>query len=93
MKTIHQLDYKRARDFFVATESYCNVDLPKYVNFQPLLDEVNKKLDGNDLSSWYDSSFKPRDDDRVNYRLMGNKDEGPSIGSAEAACRTALGAH
>lgn len=74
MKAIHQLDYKRAREFFVAAESYCNVDLPKYVNFQPLLDAVNKKLDRNELSSWYDSSLKPHDDDKVNYRLLGNKD-------------------
>lgn len=74
MKSIHHLDHNKARDFFARAENYCNVDLPKYVNFQSLLDEVNKKLQGNTLNSWFNSTQKPHDDDKVNYRLLGNKD-------------------
>ena len=74
MKSVHQLDHGKAREFFIKAENYCNVDLPKYVDFQPLLDEVDKKLNGNSLSSWFSSTLKPHDDDRVNYRLLGNKD-------------------
>ncbi|HCH34023.1 MAG: Magnesium/nickel/cobalt transporter CorA [Candidatus Saccharibacteria bacterium GW2011_GWC2_48_9] len=74
MKNIYQIDHKQARTFFITADNYCNVDLPKYVNFQPLLDEVDTKLEGHDLSSWHSSSLKPHDDDKVNYRLLGNKD-------------------
>lgn len=74
MKPIHKLDHDKAKTFFMRADNYCNVDLPKYVDFQPLLDKVDDKLKGNELSSWYSSSLKPHDDDKVNYKLLGNKD-------------------
>jgi len=74
MTTILQLSHTNARKYFVRAENYCNVDLPKYVNFQELLDQVNTKLDGNSLDAWHSNSKKPNDDDKVNYRLLGNKD-------------------
>jgi len=74
MTTIVKLNHDKARKYFLQSENYCNVDFPKYVNFQSLLNEVDKKIGSGQLSSWYDAALKPQDDEKVNYRLLGNKD-------------------
>ena len=55
-KSILELDSMSVRDYFLKSESYCNVDLPPYYNFQNVLNETdriyssllsdNKKLGG-----------------------------------------------
>ena len=37
MKTIIEVSNIEAEQFFVQAANYCNIDLPKYFNFQPLL--------------------------------------------------------
>lgn len=45
MKTILELSHIEAEQFFLKQENYCNIDLPKYFNFLPLLN--NLLQDGN----------------------------------------------
>ena len=41
MKTILEISNVEAEQFFVQAENYCNIDLPKYFNFQPLLNALS----------------------------------------------------
>ena len=41
MKTILELSNTEAEQFFTQAENYCNIDLPKYFNFQPLLNALS----------------------------------------------------
>ena len=69
MKTIIDLTYSEARQFFLKQESYCSIDLPKYFDFQPLLDALSKK---GDIESIALEKAKKFDD--VNYKFLTNKD-------------------
>ena len=62
---------KQARAFLLKPESYCNIDLPVYFTFAPLLAAVSKELLGKSLASM---SSKPRDHEGVNYAMLSNKD-------------------
>ena len=42
MKTILDLTCEEAKLFFLNSNNYCNFDLPKYYNFQPLLDALSE---------------------------------------------------
>jgi RNA-directed DNA polymerase len=42
LKTLLELTHKEAREAFLKQESYCSVELPKYFNFQPLLDALSQ---------------------------------------------------
>lgn len=74
MTLVTELGDAKARKYFLTAENYCNVDLPKYINFQPIIDAVDNKLVNNNLTSYFSSTLKPHDDEKVNYRLLGNKD-------------------
>ncbi len=72
MRNILKLNETEAREFLLKQESYFNFDLPLYFTFQELLDKLDKKLTGKNLSDFRDTS--PRDYDDVNYKLITNKD-------------------
>lgn len=69
MKTLLELSHNEAREYFLRKESYSDIDLPKYYNFQPLLDALseNRKIDDIPLN-------KARKLNNVNYKLLTNKD-------------------
>lgn len=69
MKTLLELSHNEAREYFLRKESYSDIDLPKYYNFQPLLDALSKdkKIDDIPLN-------KARKLNNVNYKLLTNKD-------------------
>ncbi len=70
-KSILGLSAGEARAFLLKPESYCSLDLPPYIRFDTLIDEVHKALDGQNLSCL---SAKPRNHDDVNYTILNNKD-------------------
>ena len=72
MKNILELTNIELKEFLLKEESYINFDLPLYYSFQPILDKVDKKLEGKKLSELRDVS--PRDFEDVNYHLLTNKD-------------------
>jgi len=70
VKTILELNNTEAKQYFLKQESYCNVQLPEYFNFQPLLDALAKNgslKDGIQLD-------KAKKLDDVNYQFLTNKD-------------------
>lgn len=72
MSKLTQLSAEDARVFLLKQESYVKFDLPSYFIFQDLLDNVNAKLSGSQLSDYKISSPKVFND--VNYKLLTNKD-------------------
>lgn len=51
MKTVLDLAPQEALKFFMDAENYCNLSLPSYFNFQPILDYVQKKVGKSTLDS------------------------------------------
>jgi hypothetical protein len=42
MKTTLKLTHIEARQYFLKQQSYCNMQLPEYFNFQPLIENLIK---------------------------------------------------
>lgn len=70
-KSILELSCSEAQNFLLKAESYCKVDLPSYIIFGDLINDVHKILTGKKLS---DLSNKPRDHEDINYTILNNKD-------------------
>jgi RNA-directed DNA polymerase len=76
MKSILDLDHIKARSFFMESENYCNISLPAYFDFKPLLDYVKSKV-GNCKAIESILKFKkkyPSNFDDINYTMQTNKD-------------------
>jgi hypothetical protein len=69
LKKLTELTHTEARQYFLKQENYCNVDLPKYFDFQPLLDAL--ALNGNLNNIALGDAKKI---DSVNYKFLTNKD-------------------
>lgn len=61
----------QAKAFLLKPESYCRVELPRYLDFGQILRPVEKMLSTKPLSSM---SKSPRGHDGVNYTIYSNKD-------------------
>lgn len=72
-KSVIKMKYSEAEDFFLKAENYCNLELPEYFDFSPLLNDIYNKLKGKKLSD-FNNTMDIRKLDNVNYRLMNNKD-------------------
>ena len=44
---ILSLDANQAKNFFLEVKNYCNLDLPKYINFQELLEKISTEMGNN----------------------------------------------
>lgn len=78
-KSILELTYHEAKDFFLKHESYCNIDLPRYFSFSDVLEKVSKALSQqNSISQLKKKNSKNgyviSDIDDVNHLLYANKD-------------------
>lgn len=67
------LNGQDARHFFLKGESYCNFDLPQYINFDNLLENISVLLEGKKLDM-HGGQQGPRACDDVNHVLFHNKD-------------------
>lgn len=84
LEDILDLSCGDARLFFLKRDSYCNLDLPEYFDFQPILDKMAKAVGGksrHDIVFNHGKSKKdqdvskdPRNIERINYKLYHNKD-------------------
>jgi hypothetical protein len=71
MKTILSINAKKAKEFFLKSESYMKVDLPSYIKFDKLLLELSTKLNNK---SYHDiKKNDPKKLENVNYTLLHNK--------------------
>lgn len=76
MKKVINMTNDEALTYFLKNDSYSNIDLPQYFNFQPLLDEIYQKLKGKNINNFYKNKKKnPASSyEKVNYKLYNNKD-------------------
>lgn len=51
MKKIIEMSNIEAKEFFLKSSSYFNMALPEYFDFTSLLEDVDKKINNNKLSS------------------------------------------
>ncbi len=72
-KNILELNNIEAKKFFLENESYSNIFLPKYFNFENLLNKLSDYIGDNSISNYYQEK-KPLDYSDVNHVIVGNKD-------------------
>lgn len=71
MKNILSLKFEEARLFLLKHESYVNIDLPPYIKFDKLLNQILEVLGRKNFIDFKKSS--PSDFEDVNYKLFHNK--------------------
>ena len=72
MKRLLDACHSEAKTHFLKASSYFSGDLPTYISFEPILNDVAAILEGKNLSDF--KSGNPADLDSVNYRFTANKD-------------------
>ncbi len=72
--SVLDMDNITAENFFLKGNNYCNLDIPEYYEFDSLLQDIKKKLNGKKLSDFNDANIKVENLDDVNYKIMNNKD-------------------
>src|SRR5574340_14212 len=72
MKELIELSNEEAKEYFLKGSSYFNGDLPKYISFEPILNDVAKILNGNNFNGF--KSSNPEAFPAVNYYFLANKD-------------------
>ena len=72
--SVLDMDNVSAENFFLKGNNYCNLDIPEYYEFDLLLQDIKKKLNGKKLSDFNDSNIMVENLDDVNYKIMNNKD-------------------
>lgn len=73
---VTDLDNLSAQDYFLKSESYCNIDLPVYYDFQKILDDVNNiytRLSSQNSKFADYTNSQVRDLDGVNHHIYANK--------------------
>lgn len=72
-KNVLDLSAKEAKDFFLQSENYCTLMLPQYIQFQPLLNALDKFLKDKKQGD-YIGEFKPREVENLNNIIYHSKD-------------------
>lgn len=72
MKRLIDLTNEEARTHFLKGSSYFNGDIPSYINFEPILENVSGVLGGANFNEFKKSN--PADFTDVNYNFIANKD-------------------
>ena len=50
MKTILELSHIKARQYFLESQNYCNMQFPKYIDFKPVIEYVQNSVGNKELS-------------------------------------------
>ena len=70
MKKLTKMKNTEAKKFLLKSNSYCNIELPKYFNFQPLLEKVTKQNRNNQkYLYWYSRKLWTRRSKKVEKYL------------------------
>lgn len=71
-KTILDLNAVSAKRFFLSQEAYSNIELPQYINFDKLLNSIDKQFLSKELT---DGELRQaKNFETINHVLYGNKD-------------------
>ena len=74
MTTILDFSAEKARDFLLREDSYSNIDLPEYITFQKILDDIYNFLENRNLLGCCNDKDRAFKHDEVNYKIIANKD-------------------
>lgn len=79
MKRVIDLGHEKARDFFMKSESYVQISLPEYFDFQELLNRVSASIGKNRIESFFSAAssrrtIKPSEVEGDNFKFLQNKD-------------------
>ncbi len=66
------LKEKKLNEFFLNPKIYSSIELPPYVKFEQLLQQVSKELNGESIP--FDELKLAKEQEDVNYIIFGNKD-------------------
>lgn len=72
MKKLVELSNEEAKMYFLKGSSYFNADMPSYISFEPILNDVAAVLKGGNYTAF--KSTNPNDFSDVNYSFLSNKD-------------------
>ncbi|MBN1121267.1 MAG: hypothetical protein JXJ17_09315 [Anaerolineae bacterium] len=72
MKKLIELSNEEARRHFLKGSSYLNYDMPPYISFEPILNDVATVLKANNFAAF--KSSNPKNIPGVNYDFLSNKD-------------------
>lgn len=72
MKRLVELSCEEEKKYFLKNKSYFNIDMPKYINFEPILADVASVLNGETYAQL--KSSNPGGYSGINYNLIANKD-------------------
>lgn len=75
-KLITEMNNKEAREFFLKSESYCNIKLPAYIKFDSILNEINKILEeiAPEKIKTHIEVKKLKCQENINCKIYANKD-------------------
>lgn len=73
MKKILDMTSKQAKKYFLKNSSYFSMELPTYINFSKLLQEIDNKIGSKNIVEFYKNNMKPENYDNVNYKFNHNK--------------------
>lgn len=71
--TILELSNEEARKYFLEAKNYCTLGLPEYINFQPLLDDLDKQMSLSSIDNQEIKGLRPDKFD-TDYKIIFNKD-------------------
>lgn len=71
--TILELSNEEARKYFLEAKNYCTLGLPEYINFQPLLDDLDKQMSLLSIDNQEIKGLRPDKFD-TDYKIIFNKD-------------------
>jgi hypothetical protein len=75
METVLDLSCTKAKKYFLESQNYCNMQLPLYIDFKPVLEYVQTTVGKKDLKDILkDSKKKPSEYDNVNHKILVKKD-------------------
>lgn len=69
---VNKVSHEKAKQHFLKGSSYFGYDIPPYISFEPILDDISTLFSGRTLREFKDTN--PCDLQDVNYNLTTNKD-------------------
>ncbi|WP_239384672.1 RNA-directed DNA polymerase [Mannheimia massilioguelmaensis] len=69
--TILNLNHIKAKEFFLKSETYCNIGFPEYISFQDLLDRLSTEIGRTSIKNFSEKNISSSN---INYTLYNNKD-------------------
>ena len=75
MQTVLELSHEKARQYFLESQNYCNMQFPVYIDFQPVIDYVQNTIGNKELNDILKVPKKmPSDYENVNHKILVKKD-------------------